>query len=793
MYTLFPSSILPRPAEQHPFSPVKIKPLNTSFNHSCKLLNSEQNPNCKTIACGVSFHEHSLFLNDDWPQLLQISFGSEDFLLGQAIHGFLMKSGYHKDAFRGNNLVSLYVKFNRLDDAQRVFDEMLERNTISWTSIINGYSQINDVKSVFRMTRYMHKSHEELNEHTCSVILRACESPDEKICGEQIHGFVIKRGFCENVFVATSLVSMYSRSGHLDDAEKLFDDLAYVDVRCLNSMIMEYGNAGYGDKALWVFLELLLIGLEPNDYTFTNLISACSGAIGLEEGRQLHGLAFKRGLVSKISVGNAIITMYGRHGLVEEAESMFREMVERNLVSSTALLSAYVKTGYSHKAVAVFLDILYQGLNLDSNCLACLLDGCSDFKNLDLGLQIHGFVIKLGLVSNVNVGTALIDLYAKCEKLESARLFLDRLSVTNTASFNAILNGFTQIDGEDDEDAMLLFNKFRLTELKPDSVTFSVLLSLFANHAYLDRGTSLHGYAIKTGFEADLTVLNAVITMYAKCGSILDANRVFSGMKEKDSISWNAMVSAHAIHGQGKEAVYLFEKMVNEGFFPDKITILAVLQACSYSGFWSYGVSLFNEMELKYGIKPVLEHFACIVDLLGRARLFPEAMEFINKSPFSDSPFLWRTLVHVCKLCGDLNFGKMASKKLLDLSPRDAGSYILVSNMYAGEGLFDESSRVRTAMNDLKISKEAGCSWIDIDNKIHQFVASSKDHPDSRDIYAKLDLLKRQQQTWFHAHNGVFVCHTSIGHLQAVRLDGSILEYAKDWYDWKFEILVEKW
>ncbi|XP_057468166.1 LOW QUALITY PROTEIN: pentatricopeptide repeat-containing protein At2g33680-like [Actinidia eriantha] len=692
--------------------------------------------------CGVTSCEQFLFLSDDWPQLLQISTGSEDFPLGQAIHGFLAKSGYQKDVFRGNNIVSMYVKFSRLDDAHRVFDEMLERNAITWTTLINGYSQISDVESVVMMTRCMRKCNEELNEHTCSVILRVCESPDEKICGEQIHGFVVKSGYCENVFVGTSLVSMYSRSGHLDDAEKLFNELMYKDVRCLNFMISEYGNAGYGEKALWVFLELLHTGLEPNDYTFTNVISACNGAVGLEEGgRQLHGLAIKHGLLGKISVGNAIITMYGKYGSVEEAESMFCEMGERNLVSRTALLSIYVKNGHGDKALTQFLDMINQGISFDSNCLACVLDSCSECKDLNLGVQIHGFVIKLGVVSDVNVGTALIDLYSKCENLQSARLFLDGLSVISTASFNAILDGFAKIDGEDEEDAMLLFNQYKLARLKPDSITFSRLLSSSADLACLVTGTSLHACAIKTGFEGDLTVSNAVITMYAKCGSILDAHQIFIGMKEHDSISWNAMVSAHALHGQGNESISLFEEMVSEGFFPDKITILAVLQACSYSGLWNYGVSLFNEMEMKYGVSPILEHFACLVDLLGKAGLFSEAMDLINKSPFSDLPLLWRTLVHVCKLCGDLNFGKMASQRLLDLAPKEAGSYILVSNMYAREGMFNEAARVRTIMNDLKMSKEAGCSWIEIDNKTHQFVARSKDHPESDDTYVKLDLL----------------------------------------------------
>ncbi|KAA8518198.1 hypothetical protein F0562_015672 [Nyssa sinensis] len=725
MYAFCPATLFPCPSTpQNAVPPLKTKPPNNSFKSSCKLFYNKQDSNLITTQLSVNSRLSACdqtSLLDDWPQLLQISIGSRDLIVAQAIHGYLVKSGYQNDAFRGNNLINMYAKFSRLDDAQLVFDKMLDRNTITWTSLINGYSQSNDVESVFRIAHDMHRLQEEFNEHTCSVILRACELPEDWIRGEQIHGFVIKKGFCEDVVVATSLISMYSRSGYLGDAVKLFNDLTYKDIRCFNFMISEHGKMGHGKKAICLFHDLLSLGLEPNDYTFTNLISACNGDNGMRRvGRQLHGCASKHGLMGETSVGNAMITLYGKHGMVEEAESVFHAMDERNLVSWTALLSVYVKNGCGEKALGGFLDMFDLGIYIDSSCLATVLDGCSECKNLGLGLQIHGFVIKLGFLSDINVGTALIDLYAKCRNLQSARLVFNGLSVMNTTSFNAILVGFTERDGGD-EDFMVLFSQLRLAGIKPDSVTFAQLLTLAADQACLG---------------------NAVITMYAKCGSIEDAYQVFSGMRDHDTISWNAMVSAYALHGQGEEAVMLFEEMIEEGFIPDEITIVGVLQACCYSGLWDHGLCLFNEMEVKYGIQPVFEHCACVVGLLGRAGHFAEAMDFINKSPFSDSPLLWRTLVHACKIGGDLSFGKIASQHLLDLSPKEAGSYMVVSNMYAGGGMLDEAARVRTIMNDLKIRKEAGCSWIEIDKKTHLFVASSKDHPKSRDIYAKLELLK---------------------------------------------------
>ncbi|KAJ0042230.1 hypothetical protein Pint_17920 [Pistacia integerrima] len=584
-------------------------------------------------------------LHDDWPQLLKISIGSEDLQLGQMVHAFLLKSGSQNHTFQANNLINLYSKFNNLDDAQRVFDETLERNTITWTSLIKGYLENGDYESVFRIALDMCRLDEKFNERTCSVVLQACSSREDQILGEQIHGFVIKNGFEKNVFVATSLISMYSRSGLFNDAEKIFHSLAYKDVRCLNFMILEYDKAGYGDKAFQVFVHLLSCGFEPNDYTFTNIISASGENVGFEEGKQLHGVAIKYSLEREVSVGNALVTMYGKYGMVDEAERMFNAMNERNLISWTALMSGYVKSGHGGKAIKGFLELLDLGIFCDSSCLATVIDACSECRNLDFGVQFHGFVIKLGHLYDVSVGTGLVDLYAKCGNLKSARMLFNGVSGKNTASFNALLVGFMETNAADEEDVMILFSQQRLAGMQPDNVTFSRLISQSANKSCLVRGSSLHAYTFKSGYEADLIVDNALISMYAKCGSIEDAFQTFKGMSGHNVVSWNAMLSAYALHGQGKKALLLFEEMKRQGFVPDEITILAVLQACIYSGLWEDGICLFNEIEPIYGIKPILEHFTCMVDLLGRAGLLFEAMNLIKSSPYPNSPLLWRTLV----------------------------------------------------------------------------------------------------------------------------------------------------
>ncbi|XP_015898984.2 pentatricopeptide repeat-containing protein At2g33680 [Ziziphus jujuba] len=695
---------------------------------------------------GGSVREDTLLLND-WPRLLQLSIGSWNLMLGLAVHAFLVKCGSQNGTFQGNNLVNMYSKLKKLDDAQRVFDEMPVRNTITWTSLMNGYSENGDSQSVFRIAHDMFCIEEKFNEHTCSVILQACDSPEDRILGEQVHGFAVKSGLEENVYVGASLVSMYSKGGCVGDAEKVFNGVQQKDIRFLNNMILEYGKAECVEKAISVFIQILSSGLEANDYTYTNIISACnSGDIRVGVGKQLHGLALKYGAVGESSVGNAVITMYGKYGIVEEVEKIFSTMDQKNLISWTALLTAYLNNGHVDKALKVIRETLDLSADYDPIFLSTMLEGCSECSNLKLGRQIHGSVIKLGYLTDLKIETALIDMYAKCRDLKSARWIFGGVSDKTIATFNAILVGFIELYRDDESDPMILFNQLRLTGLHPDFVTFSRLLSLSADQACLIRGKSLHAYAIKTGNEADLHVSNAVITMYAKCGSIEEAYQMFKDMNSHDSVSWNAIISAFALHGRGKETLSLFEDMKEEGFGPDEFTTLAILQACTYSRLWENGLCLFHEMETKYGIRPVIEHFACVVDLLGRAGQFSESIDFINKSPFQDSPLLWRILVNTCKLHGELDFGKLASTRLLDLEPKEAGSYILVSNMYAVGGMLNEAANVRTLMNDLKVSKEAGCSWIEIDDKVHYFVASDVDHPKSTEIYANLNLISAEMR-----------------------------------------------
>ncbi|KAL0915771.1 hypothetical protein M5K25_013225 [Dendrobium thyrsiflorum] len=670
-------------------------------------------------------------LQQDWLHLLQTSIELKDLSLGLSIHAFLIKSARVLNTFHGNNLINMYSKFFEVESAHQVFDEMPIRNTISWTSLINGYSSINDFDNVFITLRKMHESGEKFNEHTCSCILHSVE--DLRI-GEQVHALATKIGVENNIAVGTSLVSMYASNGRIEEMEFLFREMVDIDIRCLNSLILDYKKNKNWVKVILTFIYVLETGLQPNQYTFTNTISACDGSISINEGRQIHGLAIKCGALCEISVGNAVITMYGEHELTADAEKMFATMRDRNLVSWTAILPIRVKSGYKDGIIDGFSKMFELGLGFDSSCLSTVLDVCSQYKDYKIASQIHACVWKLGYASDDFVATALSDSYAKSGRAKEARAVFDSLLNPSIASFNVILDGSLETCGAED-DIMVLFSKLRSTGLKPDAITCTKLLCLSADRSLAAHGKAFHAYEIKAGFDEDIGVGNAVISMYGKCGCIGDSSAKFNEMIKRDIVTWNAIISAHAIHGEGLEALLLYENMIIERVQPDERTMVSILQACSYSGYLDYGIRIFQSLKENYGIKPALEHQVCLVDLLGRKGDLEQAMEFIKDSEFRDEPQLWRSLVNVCKFCGDLRLGKLASRRLIDLAPDDSASYILSANMYSESGMQEEAREMRVAMRERKLRKETGCSWISVGNKVHYFIAGGMDHFKSREIH----------------------------------------------------------
>uniref|UniRef100_UPI0040747504 Synthetic PPR-DYW protein n=1 Tax=synthetic construct TaxID=32630 RepID=UPI0040747504 len=524
-----------------------------------------------------------------------------------------------------------------------------------------------------------------------------------------------------------------------------------------NSKIRGYARNGQPEEALSLYSQMRRSGIKPDNYTFPFVLKACASLSSLKEGKQIHGHVIKSGFESDVYVQSALIDMYAKCGELEDARKVFDEMPERNVVSWNAMISGYAQNGQSEEALELFREMQQEGIKPSEFTFCSVLSACASLGSLEMGKQIHGYVIKSGFESIVFVGNALIDMYAKCGSIEDARKVFDEMPERTVVSWTAMISGYAQ-NGQSEE-ALELFREMQREGVKPDEVTLPSVLSACANLGALEQGKQIHAYVIKSGFESDVFVGSALIDMYAKCGSIEDARKVFDKMPERDVVSWNAMIAAYAQHGHGKEALQLFQQMQQEGVKPSEVTFTSILSACSHAGLVDEGHHYFESMSPDYGITPRVEHYGCMVDLLGRAGRLDEAEDLIKSMPFQPNVVVWGTLLGACRVHGDVERGERAAERILELDPESAAPYVLLSNIYAAAGRWDEAAKVRKLMKERGVKKEPGCSWIEVNNKVHEFVAGDKSHPQTKEIYAELERLSKQMKEAGYVPDTKFVLH----------------------------------
>lgn len=306
---------------------------------------------------------------------------------------------------------------------------------------------------------------------------------------------------------------------------------------------------------------------------------------------------------------------------------------------------------------------------------------------------------------------------------------------------------------------MKLFFQMQIGGMDKDQFTYTSVLSASANLVAVEQGKQVHAHIIKTGYESNVSVGNTLVDMYAKCGSINAAHKVFENMPEKDVVSFNAIIAGYAHHGHGKEALRFFEQMQLVGMQPNDITFICILSACSHVGLVNEGRNYFTSMSRNHNIKPRMEHYACMVDLLSRAGFLYEVEEFIREMPFKPGAVIWRTLLGACRVHGNIELGKLAAEYALELEPEDSATYVLLSNMFAAAGMWDETENVRQLMRARKVKKEPGQSWIEIKNKMHTFIVGDRFHPQTEEIYAKLESLTSQMKRAGYIPDTSFVLH----------------------------------
>lgn len=678
--------------------------------------------------------------------------------VGKQVHSVIVKSGFEGDVSVGTSLVDMYMKSESVGDGMRVFESMEDKNVVSWTSLLSGYAKNGLNDQVLGLFRQMVGMGVEPNSFTFTTILGALRADGNLVAerGSQVHGMVIKNGLNLKVTVGNSLISMYFKVGMSGSSRTIFDSMGEKNSVTWNGMVSGYISSGCDSEALEIFFQMRSAGVSLTQVTFASTIKLCGNIRNLNFVRQLHCRVLKGGFEFGDGIRTALMVAYCKCNDMDSAVTSFSMMPGgSDVISWTALISGYLQNGGAARAVDLFRQMIREGVSPNSFTYSVILTA-HPFVSPSV---VHAQVIKTSYEGLSTVGTALLDTYFKQGNPDAATKTFDSILEKDIVSWSAILAGYAQIG--DSERAIKVFMKLgREGSIRPNEYTFSSVINACTGPTSgAEQGRQLHGCSIKSGFSCALVVSSALVTMYAKRGNIENANKVFQRQRERDSISWNSMISGYAQHGDGKKALETFEEMRCQNVPMDAVTFIGVISACTHAGLVVEGEKYFKMMVEDHDIEPKEEHYSCMVDLYSRAGMLEKAMEVIMSMPFPASVSSWLSILAGCRAHRNLDLGKVAAERLISLQPDHSAAYVLLSNIYAALGNWNERRRVRRMMEERKVKKEAGLSWIDVKNKTHTFLAGDVSHPLTNEIYMKLDQLQARLRDMGYRPDTNYVLH----------------------------------
>ncbi|XP_010260584.1 PREDICTED: pentatricopeptide repeat-containing protein At2g13600 isoform X1 [Nelumbo nucifera] len=722
------------------------------------------------------------------------------------------------NVFSWNTMISGLAESGLVGEARQVFEDMPERDCVSWNAMMSGYFQNGQCEETLEVFVSMMRDYNCVPDpFSFSCVMKACACLQFLELGLQLHGLAKKFGFGTHPTIGISVLDVYVRCGAIDFAHQVFCRISSPTIFCWNSMIFGYSKSygvgqalflfnqmperdavswntiipilsqhGLGAQTLSMFIEMCNQGFRPNSMTYASVLSACSSILDLEWGRHLHARILRLEPSIDVFMGSGLIDMYAKSGSLENAKQVFDNLSEHNVVSWTSLIGGFAQNGLEEQALLLFNQMRKAQVASDQFTLATVLGACSSIKDIFLGTQLHSYAVKIGLDSFVSTANALLTMYAKCENTQMAIHIFNLMPVKDIISWTAMITAFSQagdvtnartyfnrmperniitwnsmlatyIQHGFGEEGLRLYTLMLRENMRPDWITFATLLGACADFAVLRLGNQIVAQVVKTGLSSHVPVANGIVTMYSRCGQIQEAQSVFDSIIDKDLVSWNAIMTGYAHNGQGRKVIEIFKNMLKVGPPPDHISYIAVLSACSRSGLVAEGRFYFDSMTKDHGISLKSEHFACMVDLLGRAGLLEEAKHLIDKMPIKPGAGIWGALLGACRIHGNTMMAECAIRNLHELDPEDPGSYVLWANIYADAGKLDGVAKVRKLMRERGIRKNPGCSWIEVKNRVHVFTVDDASHPQINEVHGMLEeIIKKIESTGYYVRKTTF-------------------------------------
>ncbi|KZV47163.1 pentatricopeptide repeat-containing protein-like [Dorcoceras hygrometricum] len=670
--------------------------------------------------------------------ILKVSASLENCAFGKQIHCQCVKNGYLEDVSVGTAVLDMYIKSGNLDDGKKVFDDIRDRNVVTWTSLLTGYAQKGMIYNVIEVFVAMKLEGIVPNPCTFATIFGALADEGVVECGAQMHALVIKHSFETNRVVENSLVNLYNKCGLIREAKHVFDGMEYRDAVSWNGMISGFLRMGLSWNTLEMLYRMRLARINFTKSTFATAIKLCANLKELGFLRQIHSQVVKSGFELHDYIRTGLTVSYMKVTEVDDAFKLFSSEDDvETVVSWTAIIGGYLQSGNAAQGIDLFHQMRRQGVRPNHFTYSTILAALSTTALY----QVHAEIIKSNYEKSPSVGTALLGAYVKIQKNSEAAKVFEQIERKDVVAWSAMLAGYAQ--EEDIMGALTIFFQLSKDGIRPNEFTFSSIINACAGHrAAAQQGKQFHASSIKFCCNNAVIVSSALVTMYAKKGDIESANEVFQRQQQRDLVSWNSMISGFAQHGNGDKALKVFEEMRSRNLEMDEITFIGVISACTHTGLVHEGQKFFDMMVKKLHIPPTMEIYSCMVDLYGRAGMLDKAMALINGMLFPPSAIVWRSLLAACRVHRNLELGEFAAKKLISHQPQDSAAYVLLANLYAASGHWSDRAKVRKLMDDRKVKKETGFSWIEVKNKTYTFMASDVSHPLSDRIYMKLEELR---------------------------------------------------
>ncbi|PWA35272.1 Pentatricopeptide repeat-containing protein [Artemisia annua] len=481
---------------------------------------------------------------------------------------------------------------------------------------------------------------------------------------------------------------------------------------------------------------------NPTQRTYELLIHTCALANSLSDGVTVNKRLMDDGFDTDSFLATKLIDMYSELGFIEYARKVFDGLSNRTIYVWNAFFQALTLAGCGLDVFGLFCEMNANGVKPDRFTYTYVLKACvasdSEVSLLAKGKEIHAHILRHGFEVNVHVMTTLVDMYARFGSVLEAGYVFDGMPAKNVVSWSAMIACYAK-NGRAYE-ALQLFGEMmvEVDDLTPNSVTMVSVLQACGALAALEQGKLLHAYILRRGLDSVLPVIASLITMYARCGNLEVGKRVFDQMRKRDVVSWNALISSYGMHGFGEQAIEIYNEMLRNKIKPSPITFVSILGACSHAGLVDEGKRLFDSITKEHNMRPTVEHYACMVDLLGRANRLDEAAKIVQDMRMEPGPKVWGSLLGSCRIHCNVELAERASKRLFKLEPTNAGNYVLLAEVYAAAHLWDEVLRVKKLLQNQGLEKKSGCSWIEVKKKVYSFASVDEFNPHIEQLHAFL-------------------------------------------------------